>query len=193
MKTFFRQIVKVFIFIFTALRPVLLVALVIIILGGALYVYDQYRTYQEKRLGAQLIDRIGIEPICDEIISPNEKFSFKFNIQNKNNQKVSLKEVGIDINLLGLKENKFSEFIDSNPKSEVLAGGSTQLESIFFQAQQDIQKGKTKNVSLNFKANSKKDSGATSHTIVSYTGKIIFLFDHEITIETKCQFQVRYP
>lgn len=193
MGKFFSRIIQPLIFIWIALKPFLLVVLLFIIIGGSLYTYDQYRTYQEKALGSKLIDKIDINPTCDEIINPNDNFTFNFEILNKNNRRVSLQEVGIDINLLGTKKRGFSQFIDSNPKSEAVIDKSTQFQSIAFPKPVGILKNGKKQIDLNFKAGTKEGSEASSHTIVTYSGKIIFSFDHEITIETKCQFQVRYP
>lgn len=193
MGKFFSRIIQSLIFIWIALKPFLLVVLLFIIIGGSLYTYDQYRTYQEKALGSKLIDKIDINSTCDEIINPSGNFTFKIQIQNKNNQKVSLQEIGIDINLLGTKGLVFSQFIDSNPNSEAVIDKSTQFQSIAFPKPVDILENGQEQVNLNFKAGTKEGSEASSHTIVAYSGKIIFSFDHEITIETKCQFQVRYP
>lgn len=193
MGKFFSSKIQPLIFIWIALKPFLLITLLFILIGGSLYAYDQYRTYQEKVLGSKLIDKIDINSTCDEIINPNENFTFKFQILNKNDQKVSLQEVDIDINLLGTRERVFSQFIDSNPKSDAVVERSTQFQSKAFLKPIDILENGKEQVDLNFKAGTKEGSGATSHTIVAYSGKIIFSFDHEITIETKCQFQVRYP
>ena len=193
MVKFFSSIVKPIIFIIISLRPLLLIIVLFTIIGGSLYAYDQYSTYQEKALGSKLIDKIDIKPTCDEIINPSESFTFKFQILNNNDQKVSLQEISIDINLLGTQKRKYSKFIDSNPQSEAIVERSTQFQSISYPKPVDIRENSTEQVNLNFKANTKEESGASSHTIVAYSGKIIFSFDHEITIETKCQFQVRYP
>ena len=193
MDKFFSSLIQPLLFIWVALKPFLLVVLLFIVIGGSLFAYDQYRTHQEKVLGSKLIDKIDINPTCDEIINPNNNFTFKFQILNKNTQKVSLQEVGIDINLLGTQEKEFSQFIDSNPKSEAVVEQSTQFQSIAFPKPVDIPENGEEQVDLNFKAGTKEGSEASSHTIVAYSGKIIFSFDHEITIETKCQFQVRYP
>ena len=76
MGKFFSSIIQPLIFEWIALKPFLLIILLFTIIGGSLYTYDQYRTYQEKVLGSKLIDKISINPTCDEIINPNEHFTF---------------------------------------------------------------------------------------------------------------------
>lgn len=179
--------------IWSPLRPILLVVFVLIVIGVTLTAYDQYRTYQERRLGAKLITNIDIESSCDEIAGVGEKFNFNFTINNKNDKEVTLERIGIDINLISVGNKKFAEIINTNPAASKSNNGLIQFEEYVFHNPLKIGSTGEKSVSLTMRTASKKKAQAASHTIVVYKGTVVVYFNYDISIRSDCRIQVRYP
>ena len=180
-------------FIWFSLRPVVLIILVFIIIAFSLFAYDQYRTYQEKQLGATLIHNIRIKSTCNETVNAGSKFNLKFSVTNQNNQEVGLKKIDVDVNLLGTEGKEFTNLLSTKPTSLKIDGEQGQFEEYQFQPSLELLKDKKTDILFSMQAVSRNQAKASSHTIVAYKGKVVFYFTHEMSIEASCQIQVRYP
>lgn len=179
--------------IWSSLKPILLVIIVLLVIGSTLVAYDQYSTYQERQLGAKLITKIGIESSCDEITSSGEKFSLDFTIHNKNNREVTLERFGIDVNLLEGRGGKFTKLSNTKPVDSESTGSTTQLRKYVFQTPIKFRSNDKKPVRLTMQAREREEAQASPHTIVVYKGTIVFSFNYDISIRSDCRIQVRYP
>jgi len=189
MGNFGKNIVK---FIWLSLRPVLFVAFIFLVLAMILIVYDQYKIYQDRERGAQLINRIIVTPKCDAIVSSGEKIAFELTVKNANFENVTLTTMQVNNSLLKTEKNKVVAFIGISPNAVKESSRATSFTQYSFQPTVNIEAKESTKVKVEFKALSTKEAGATAHTIVVYNGDVNLLFDHEIKIHTSCRYQVRY-
>jgi len=192
MSSLFKAILSAANFIWFSLRPVVIIILVFIIIASSLFAYDQYRTYQERQLGATLIHNIKVKSACHKTVNAGSKFNLKFTIANQNNQKVDLEGIGIDVNLLGAKGKKFTKLLSTKPISSRIDSGQGQFEGYQFQPSLELGADEKTDILFAMQAASKSQAEASSHTIVAYKGKVVFYFTPEMSIEASCQIQVRY-
>ncbi|MEX0621561.1 MAG: hypothetical protein WD187_01005 [Candidatus Woykebacteria bacterium] len=179
-------------FIWLSLRPVAVILLVFIVVVGSLFAYDTYYTYKDRKLGAQLIEKVKLESECGKTVNQMERLTLDFTITNTNSQDVNLEKLSIDQSILGVGDKNFF----GNPRTVPLSTLTEKSENfaIFeFDIPLTVSDSSNEKVNLSLKATDKTSAGASSHTIVIYEGKIIFYFDHQMSIETPCQLQVRYP
>ena len=184
---------KAIIFIWSSLKPVVVIILVFIIISSSLFIYDGYRTYQDRTLGAKLIKNIKVKSSCTGIVGTGEKLDLKFSLTNGNDQEVTLEKIGIDVNLLGANNKTFAKLVGTKPKSLKSPSDEAQFVDYIFKSEVELNANSKKDVVLTIQAASKNDAKAASHTIVVYKGKVVFSFIPESSIETSCQIQVRYP
>ena len=111
MENFFRLTIQLLFFIWSSLKPIITIVLVFVIIGVSLFAYDQYRSYQEKQLGARLIKKLEVEPTCNNIVNAQDKFIYKFKISSRNKENVRLERVGIDISLIATTGKKFATLL----------------------------------------------------------------------------------
>ena len=180
-------------FIWSSLKPVVVIIIVFIIIASSLFIYDGYRTYQDRTLGAKLIKNIKVKSSCTGIVSAGEKLDLKFSLTNGNDQKVTLEKIGIDVSLLGANNKTFAKLVETKPKSLKSPSDEAQFASYVFQPEVELNVNGKKDVALTIQAASKNDAKAATHTIVVYKGKVLFSFIPESSIETSCQIQIRYP
>jgi hypothetical protein len=162
------------------------------ILGSSLFAYDQYQTYKDRKLGAELIKKISVNSSCDKIVNAGEKFDLKFSLKNDNNQKVHVEKVGVGVSLLGTGEKKFFKLLNTNPSSSKLEGAQSQTAEFLFESDIVVRTTGKKNIVLKMGALGRNSAKTSPHTIVVYKGEVVFYFDHEMSLATSCQVQVRY-
>ena len=184
---------KVYNFIWTSLKPVVVIILVFIIIASSLFIYDGYRTYQDRTLEAKLIKNIKVKSSCTEIVSAGEKLNLKFSLTNRNDQEVTLEKIGIDVSLLGANNKTFAKLVETKPKSLKSPSAEAQFVDYVFQPEVALSANGKKDLVLTIQAAGKNYAKAASHTIVVYKGKVLFSFIPESSIETSCQIQIRYP
>lgn len=179
-------------FIWVSLRPILFVAFIFVVSAMILLVYDQYKIYQDREKGAQLVNRILVTPKCDEIVKSGEKVAFELTIKNANIESVVLETLQVSNSLLKTEKNKVANFIGISPNTASGASQTTSFAQYSFQPAVSIESKKSTKIKVEFKALPTAEAGATAHTIVVYNGEVNLLFDHDITIHTSCRYQVRY-
>jgi hypothetical protein len=119
MSRFFKAFLQAIGFIFKSLRPVFLILFIVVVIFASLLAYDRYNTIKERGLGASLIDNLDLKADCaTKLIKPGNKFDFKFTFNNKNSQPVFLEEVGVDLNILGTEDRKFTKLLKTQPPSK---------------------------------------------------------------------------
>ena len=191
MKQILAAFFKVFGFIFGSLKfPALLIFVLIIILSS-FFIYDQYHTYQERKIGRELIKNLNIEGSCKQIVNPDQKIDVKFTFTNGNNEAISLNSLQIEKGLFESENKKYLEVIAIEPSFSKIKIDNSQSREYQFENTL-AQPSKDLSIIVSLKAKSRQESGANPHTIVVYSGKMLFEFEHEISIEAPCQIQVRY-
>jgi hypothetical protein len=178
--------------IWVSIKPVVVIILVFIIIGSALYAYDRYQVYQDRLLGAQLIKKTESVSSCNTITNAGEKFDLKFTLKNGNNQKITLEKIAIDASLLGADKKVFMKLIQAKPTALKTKSEQLQLEEFMFEPNIVLKANGRNDVVLKMQSTSGKQAKAAPHTIVIYKGRVVFFFDHEMSITTSCQIQVRY-
>jgi len=183
--------IKVIRAIFSSLTPLVSIASVIIILGSSLIIYDQIKTYQDRQLGSELIKNLKAESACSQTVRAGEKVDVPFTFTNENEVLIKLQTLQIEKALLGTADKKFIWLSATNPPFSAVGEGTDQ--HLNYQFENLIIKGKgSLTLTLTFQAGSKEEASAKPHTFVIYTGKTIFDFEHQMTIETPCEIQVIY-
>ena len=180
-------------FLWFSLKPIFLVFIILVVVATSLVVYEQYRAYQEKKMGAELIKNIDVRSSCDEIVTAGEKFNFVFSTYNKTGRKIALEKVGIDVSMLGIRNKKFTVLLSTKPMSVETKENPAQFKDYVFQTPVKILPSDKKDFTLHLQAASKKEARASSHTIVVYKGTVAFYFNYDMTIRSDCQIQIRYP
>ena len=193
METSNSLVIRLLSVIWSSLKPILFIILILIVITAALVAYDQYQSYRERKFGAELIKEINIKSSCDEIVSTGEQFNFECSTNNKSNTEVILQKIGIDVNIIGVEDKKFTALIGTKPFSRESKETIAQFKEYVFPVPVKIGPGDTKTISLVMKALGKKEARASSHTIVVYKGTVAFYFNYDMTIRSDCQIQVRYP
>lgn len=192
MGRFFKTFLQAIAFIFKSLRPVFLILFIIVVIFASLLAYDRYNTIKERKLGASLIDNLNVEADCaTKLIKPGDKFDFKFTFNNKNSQSVFLEEVGVDLNILGTEERKFTKLLKTQPpsKKEEEEG---RLDIYKLDSDLVIAPKSNKTFILKMQTASRKQAKAKPDTLVIYEGKLYFFISPEITSAAVCKVQVRY-
>jgi len=179
--------------IWVILKPVLTPILMIIIISVSLLSFGTYQTYQDRKIGASLIKKIKVKTSCNETSNPNKEFSFKFTLTNKNKILVKLEKISVGINLLGMNNRRYAYLLNTLPSTQIENSSDDQFINYKLEKPLIFKGLEKKEIVINLKTASKEEARASPHTFVIYKGKIIFAFDHEMSIETNCQFQVRYP
>src|SRR3990167_1582375 len=179
--------------VWTSLKPIALIFIVLVVIAASLLAYDQYRTLQEKQLGAKLVKNIDLVSVCNDIYKEDELYSLKFTVRNKNNEPVNLEKIELDISILGAEGKTYNRLLKTQPASSAFPSDNIQFKTYQLENPLIIGASDKSDFILFMQAASKIDAKAESHTIVIYKGKIIFDFSHEFSIETTCQLQVRYP
>lgn len=178
--------------IWVSIKPVVIIILVFIIIGSALYAYDQYQVYQDRLLGAQLIKKTKAVSSCNTINNAGEKFDLKFTLKNGNDQKIVLEKIAIDVSLFGTNEKVFMKLIQVKPTALKIKGEQPQLEEFMFEPNIVLKANGKNDIVLKMQSTSRRQAKAAPHTIVIYKGRVVFFFNHEMSITTSCQIQVRY-
>lgn len=174
------------------LQPFLVILSIILAFSVTLFIYDLIKTSRERRLGAALAENLDIKSSCiTNLVGQNENFDFSFTFNNKNSQSVFIEKVGVDLNLLGAKDKKFSSLISTTPNSVF-----QKLERGFYFYQFDpaieIAPKEKREVVLKLRTSTKKHAKANPNTIVIYSGNIVFYLSPEITNIADCSIQIRY-
>ncbi len=185
-------VLKIIDFIWASLKPVVIIILVFAVIASSLLAYDQYKKFQDRLLGRKLIKKIETVSSCTTIVNAGDKVDLKFTLINKNDQDVNLEKVGIDVSMLGTEEIKFMGLLQTNPKSSKVTDSQNQFETFMFKPSVVLEADNKKIVILKIQAASRKQASASPHTFVAYTGNVMFSFNHEMSIKTPCQIQVRY-
>lgn len=192
MTSFFKRILNVLFIILKSLRPILLVAFVFFVLFGTLFIYDQVKTIQDRNLAATLSKNIDVKSTCTtELIGSNEKFDLKFSFRNSNKQSVFVEKVGVDLDLLGLGEKKFSRLLSTKPTSRVI-GVEKNFQLFEFSNPVEIKGEDKSEFVLNMQTTTRKTAMTNPNTIVIYEGEIRFFLSPEFTNTGNCKIQVRY-
>ena len=179
-------------FVWVSLKPVVIIFLVFVLIASSLFAYDQYKKFQDRLLGSKLIKKIETVSSCTTIVNAGDKVDLKFTLINKNSQEISLEKVGIDVSILGTKEIKFMGLLQTNPKSSKVTESQNQFETFMFKPSVVLEADNKRTVILKMQAASRKQASASPHTFVAYAGNVMFFFNHEMSIKTPCQIQVRY-
>src|SRR3990172_711423 len=174
-------------FVWTSLKPIALIFIVSVVIAASLLAYDQYRTLQEKQLGAKLVKNIDLVSACNDIYKEDELYSLKFTVRNKNNKPVNLEKIELDISILGTEGKTYNRLLKTQPASSTFPSDDIQFKIYQLENPLIIGTNDKSEFTLFMQAASKVDAKAASHTIVIYKGKIIFDFNHEFSIETTCQ------
>ena len=180
-------------FLWSSLKPIFLVFIILVVIATSLVVYDQYRAYQERKMGAKLIKNVEVRSSCDEIVNAGEKFNFVFSTYNKTGREIALEKIGIDVNILGIRNKNFTQLLSTKPTSLESKESPAQFKDYVFPTPVKILPHDKKTFALHLQAASKKEAQASSHTIVVYRGTVAFYFNYDMTIRSDCQIQVRYP
>src|SRR3989344_2011391 len=150
-------------FLWSSLKPIFLVFIILVVIATSLVVYDQYRAYQERKMGAKLIKNVEVRSSCDEIVSACEKFNFVFSTYNKTGREIALEKVGIDVNILGVRNKKFTRLLSTKPMSVETKENPTQFKEYVFPNPVKILPRNKKAFTLHLQAVSKKEAQASSH------------------------------
>ena len=182
---------KIISFIFDSLKPIGLIISILLILGAALFIYDQYHTLQERKTGVKLIENLKVEESCRKIVNAGEKFNLKFTFINGNSRSIGFEQLQINKGLLVIEGKKFLELASSSPSFVSKDTADPQYSNYYFG---DVNVKRTSKLpfALAFQATSKEEAKAATHSIVVYKGSMLFVFEYEITIEVPCEIQVRY-
>ena len=192
MTSFFKKFLNVLFIILKSLRPILLVAFVFFVLFGTLFIYDQVKTIQDRNLAATLSKNIDVKSTCTtELIGSNEKFDLKFSFRNSNKQSVFVEKVGVDLDLLGLGEKKFSRLLSTKPTSRVI-GVEKNFQLFEFSNPVEIKGEDKSEFVLNMQTTTRKTAMTNPNTIVIYEGEIRFFLSPDFTNTGNCKIQVRY-
>lgn len=191
MKNLSANFLKALGFVLESLKVPALFVSIFIIITVAFFIYDRYQTYQEIKLGEQLVKNIKVDNSCRQIVNASQKFDIKFTVNNGNSTDVGLKSIQIDKSLLGVASKKFLGLISIDPSFSATDNGNPQSLKYQFESVK-AKPSKTLPITLTLQAGSKQEAGANPHTIVVYSGNIFFNFEHEIIIEAPCEIQVRY-
>lgn len=177
-------------FIFLSLTPLAVVVSVLVVIGSSLIIYDQIQTHRERHLGAELIRNLKLDSSCSTIVNAAEKFDLVFTLTNSNNVPINFKTLQVDKSLLGVEEKQFMDLVATDPSFS--GTGRENGQPVYYFKDASIG-GKSKlPISLTLQAKGRSEAGANPHTIVIYKGKISFDFEHEMTIQTPCEIQIRY-
>ncbi|MDP2720654.1 MAG: hypothetical protein Q8O75_01810 [bacterium] len=193
MNNIIRLIARLIRFVWTSLKPIALIFIILVIIAASLLAYDQYRVLQEKQLGAKLVKNIDLVSACNDIYKEDESYSLKFTVRNKNNKPVNLEKIELNSSILGTEGKTYNRLLKTQPVSSAFPSDNVQFKTYRLENPLIIRANDKSEFTLFMQAASKVTAKATSHTIVIYKGKIIFDFSHEFSIETTCQIQVRYP
>lgn len=191
MKINFFSLIKAIKFIFSSLTPLVVAASALIIIGASLFVYDQIQTYNDRRLGAELIKNLKADSACSQTVKAGDKFETSFTFTNDNQVPIKLQTLQMEKALLGAAEKKFIWLVATNPQFSAIGAGTD--EQLTYNFESLVVKSKSSlPLTLTFQAGSRTEAGAKPHTFVVYTGKIKFNFEHQMTIEAPCEIQVVY-
>jgi len=182
--------IKAIKFIFSSLTPLVITASTLVIISASLIIYDQIKTYQDRQLGSELIKNLKAESACSQTVKASEKVDVSFTFNNQNSVPITLQQIQVENVLLGAGERKFLEIAGSNPAYSTIGGEGQHLNYHFNNV--DVKGKSDLPLTLTFQATSKEEASAKPHTFVIYSGKIIFDFEHQMTIEAPCDIQVIY-
>ena len=179
--------------ILKSLRPIFVIILILVTLFAGLFIYDRVKTNEERRLGAELAKNLDVKSNCTtNLIRQGENFNFSFVFTNNNSQSVFVHRLGIDLNLLGSSDNKFSSLLATIPSSNPI-GLENRFHYYEFSPLVEIPKQSKKEIILKLKTTARKEAKANPNTIVIYNGEVTFLLSPEMTNTANCKIQVRYP
>ena len=193
MGNFFQSFLRALFLILKSLRPVLIIILILFTLFAGLFIYDRLKTNEERRLGAELSKNLDVKSACNtSLIGQNEKFDFTFVFTNNNPQPVFVHRVGIDLDLLGRNDKKYSSLLSTVPDSNPIEPEHKFYFYEFATAVEIPQQSKTE-IILKLQTTARKEAKANPNTIVIYDGEVTFLLSPEMTNTENCKIQVRYP
>ena len=180
-----------FSFVLKAIAPLVLVITTFVLLFLALSVYDQFRTNQDRQVGAKLLQNMEFENNCQTIVNAGQKFTVKFNFKNQNEGPVTLLAIKIDQSLLRLEEKQFLKALSLEPDFSKLEDPRDGFLTYTFE-NTFVKETSSGQIAINWQAAARAQAQAKTNTIVVYEGSIFFEFEHQITFEAPCEIQVRY-
>ena len=191
MKEILSTISKIVRFVFTSLTPLAAIISIIVVVGSSLLIYDQIQTYNDRKLGAELIKNLKADSSCSKTAKAGDKFDLSVTFTNGNTAAINLQAVQIEKTILGTTDKKFIWLVASSPPFSAIGTSTTQYLNYNFE-NLTVKSKSSLPISLTLQASDRKTAGAKPHTFVIYSGKLVFDFEHGMTIEAPCEIQVVY-